>query len=328
MLKLIIFSICKDEAETIGELLDRMPKKIPGIDKIERLVVSDGSADKTVAIAKKHGAKVIEGFSQKRLAYRFEQALDWVLANGADIAVNIDGDLQFRPEDIPKMVGPVISGKADFVAADRFTDAKTGVRRRPANMPPAKYYANRLGSLIVGILSGQNFRDVTCGFRAYSRKALLAINLNSEYTYTQESFQLLAAKKMNIVSMPVKVTYYKERKSRVVVSFWNFLIDSSFTIIRNFRDFKPLRFFSLLSGMSGLFGVVCLVFLFQHWLRTASLTPYKSVGFLGIYLVTVALFLFVIGLLADMLTRLNKNQEKILENVKRLRYDTDAKKDN
>jgi glycosyltransferase involved in cell wall biosynthesis len=319
-MKLVVISICKDESATIGELLDNIPKKIIGINTIEKLVISDGSTDDTAKIARKHGATVIEGHSQKRLAFRFQQAVEIALSNGADIAVNIDGDLQFNPADIPSMVEPIVSGEYDFAAADRFTDPKTGKSRKPENMPSGKYMANKLGSAIVSHLSGQQFKDVTCGFRAYSRKALVSINLNSEYTYTQETFQLLASKKLDIATVPVPVKYYPGRKSRVVVNFWKFLVDSGFTIIRNFRDFKPLRFFSILSVFSGSLGLVALLFLLQHWLLTDKLTPYKSVGFIGLYLVTVALFLFIIGLLADMLTRVSRNQEKIIETLKEIKY--------
>lgn len=320
-MKLVVFSICKDEAATIGEVLSKIPKKIKGIDTIEKLVISDGSTDETAAIARKNGARVIEGQNQKRLAYRFAQAMEEVLATQADIAVNIDGDLQFNPADIPLLVAPIIAGEADFVAADRFTDPKTGALRKPANMPTGKYWANKLGARMVGQLSGQRFHDVTCGFRAYSRKALLAINLNSEYTYTQESFQLLAAKKMTIKTVPLPVKYYPGRRSRVVTSFWSFLIDSGFTILRNYRDFQPLRFFSMLSAVNGLIGIVLLSFIALHWARTSALSPYKTIAFAGIYFITAALFLFVIGLLADMLARISRNQEKLIELTKKQLYD-------
>ncbi|MDQ3075858.1 MAG: glycosyltransferase family 2 protein [bacterium] len=315
-MKLYIFSICKDEAETIGELLDRMPKNIKGIDKIERLVISDGSKDDTVKIAKAKGAEVIAGVNQKRLAFRFEQAMDYVLSHGADIAVNIDGDLQFMPEDIPKMVEPILSGEADFVAADRFTDLETGKRRKPKNMPTNKYYANRIGSFIVGLLSGESFRDVTCGFRAYSKKAMLALNLNSEYTYTQESFQVLAMKKMNIKAIPTDVKYYKGRKSRVVTNFLQFMVNSAINILRGFRDFAPLKFFFWLGGIPSLVGVVFSIFTIGYWLTTGSFSPYKFLGFTGLYLFSLGIIIWVVGLVADMLHRVLRNQEKILEKIK------------
>jgi glycosyltransferase involved in cell wall biosynthesis len=320
-MKLVIFTICKDEAETVGELLARMPKKISGIQKIETLVVSDGSTDETVALAKKSGAtKVIEGASQKRLAFRFQQAIDTALAMGADYAANIDGDLQFAPEDIPKLLQPVVSGEADFVAADRFTDTKTGERRKPANMPTGKYYANRLGAWIVGNLSGQQFRDVTCGFRAYNKQAMIAININSNYTYTQESFQVLALKKMNIASMPIEVKYYPGRKSRVVRSFWQFLFGSALNILRAYRDYAPLKFFGFASAICTAPGLLLGGFVSWHWASTGSISPYIAFGIIALFLVGIGVMLALLGLVADMFDRMLNNQEKILEDVKRLKY--------
>jgi glycosyltransferase involved in cell wall biosynthesis len=321
-MKLVIFTICKDEDKTLGELLDRMPKKLEGISKIEILVISDGSSDQTAEVARKHGAtKIIEGKQQKRLAYRFQQALDTVLTMGADIAVNIDGDLQFSPEDIPKLLKPILQDGADFVAADRFTDPKTGEKRKPEVMPTGKYWANRLGAWIVGNLSGQKFYDVTCGFRAYTKKAMLAININSNYTYTQESFQVLAVKKMNIVAVPIDVKYFKGRKSRVVRSFWQFLFGSALNILRAYRDYAPLRFFGSLGVILIIPGILMGGFTTIHWITTGKITPYAAVGLIGLYLVTMALIVWALGLVADMLDRMLNNQEKILEEAKRQRYD-------
>lgn len=324
MTKLIVLSICKDEASTIGELVDRVPTEIAGIDEIETIVVSDGSTDRTAQIARAHGAIVVEGTEQCRLAFRFQQGIDMALERGADITVNIDGDLQFRPEDIPQFVAPILAGQADFVAADRFTDPHTGERRCPENMPKAKFYANRLGSKIVGSLSGGNFADVTCGFRAYNRAAMLCLNINSKYTYTQESFQLLAHNRMTIRSMPVQVTYYPGRQSRVVTSFWQFLTNSGLNILRSFRDFSPLRFFLALGILPFMAGLVWSGFVGWHWLNTGKTSPYTSLGILGAYLFSLGLIIFVVGLLADMLVRSTRNQEKILRELKSMRYPSTA----
>lgn len=321
-MKLIVFSICKDEEGTIGELLDKIPKKIEGVSKVETLVVSDGSTDDTVGVAKKHGADhIIDGVKQKRLAYRFEEASEKVLSLGADIAVNIDGDLQFSPEDIPKLIEPIIQDGYDFVAADRFTDPKTGERRRPRGMPANKYRANILGSWIVGQLSGQKFYDVTCGFRAYTRKALEAININSVYTYTQESFQILAIKRMAIKAIPVEVKYYEGRQSRVVRSFWGFLIGSGLNILRAFRDYAPLKFFGLLGLILIIPGVIMGGVTLSQWLSTGSPKPYITVGFIGLYLFSAGLGVWVLGMVADMLDRLLTNQEKIIERLKKTSHE-------
>ena len=320
-MKLIVFSICKDEAKTIGQVLDDIPKSIPGITSIDKLVISDGSTDRTAEIAKKHGADVIEGSQQKRLAHRFQQAIDVALNSGADIAVNIDGDMQFSPKDIPKLVDPIVNGDADFVAADRFTDSNTGQRRRPKNMPSSKYWANRLGAWTMGALSDYKFNDVTCGFRAYNRSAMYALNLNSKYTYTQESFQILAKKRMNIMSIPIEVKYFKGRKSRVVTNFGQFLFGSALNILRAFRDFAPLRFFTYMGFIPFILGTLATGFVGLHWLDTGRTSPYQFIGLTGVYLLSLAIVIWIIGVVADMLDRVLNNQEKMIELEKRALYE-------
>ena len=320
-MKLIVFSICKDEAETIGQVLDNIPKKINGIESMAKLVLSDGSTDNTAKIAEKHGAEVIVGIEQKGLAYRFQQALEVVLNKGADIAVNIDGDLQFDPKDIPKLVKPIVGGDADFVAADRFTDPRTGKRRKPENMPLNKYWANRIGSWAMGALSNYKFRDVTCGFRAYNKEAMLALNINGKYTYTQESFQILAKKRKGIASVPVEVKYFEGRESRVVTNFNQFLFGSALNILRAFRDFAPLRFFIYLGLIPFVLGLLFTGFVGWHWLETSRTSPYQLLGFIGVYLLSLGIIIWIIGVVADMLDRVLNNQEKILEESKRARYE-------
>jgi glycosyltransferase involved in cell wall biosynthesis len=320
-MKLVIVSICKDEAKTIGEVLDQIPKSIKGIDKIEKLVLDDGSTDETAKVARAHGAEVISDGVQKRLAIRFRQATELVLARGADIMVNIDGDLQFNPKDIPKLIQPILEGSTDFVAANRFVDHETGKIRRPAGMPIGKYFGNKLGARIVGSLSGQRFSDVTCGFRAYNRDALFALNLHSSYTYTQESFQVLAMKRLRIASMPVHITYYEGRQSRVVRSFWAFLFGSALSIVKAYRDYAPMQFFGRLGALLFIPGVVLVLFAVVHWVITGSISPFKAFGLIGLYLLTLGFFIWVLGLVADMLDRMLGNQEKIIEQLKRQRYD-------
>jgi glycosyltransferase involved in cell wall biosynthesis len=320
-LKLIVVSICKDEAETIGQVLDQIPKQIKGIDRIEKLVIDDGSSDGTAAVAKKHGAKVISDGMQKRLAFRFREAIDLVLTDNADVMVNIDGDLQFDPFEIPRLIQPILDDKADFVVSNRFKDPKTGQVRRPAGMPWAKYMGNKLGARVVSELSNRDFKDVTCGFRAYNRTALLALNINSDYTYTQESFQVLAMKRLRIVDMPVSIKYYPGRKSRVVRGIFQFIFGSALNILRAYRDYAPFRFFGLLGLVFFVPGLALLSFVAVHWVRVGAFTPYKAVGLLGLYLFTLSILLWALGLVADMFDRMLNNQEKILELTKRQLYE-------
>ncbi len=315
-MRLVVFSICKDEEETIGEVLTGVPRSIPGITEIITLVVSDGSTDRTVEIAEAHGALTIAGKVQRRLAHRFQQAVNRALELQADVAVNIDGDMQFDPADIPALIAPIVAGEAQFVAADRFTDPATGTRRKPENMPSGKYWGNLLGAKVVSALTGQRFNDVTCGFRAYDREALLSLNINTKYTYTQESFQVLAQAGIHIETLPTRVRYFPGRQSRVVTGFWNFLATSGINILRAYRDFAPLRFFLALGILPLVLGFAGAAFVGGHWLVTGRTSPYTSLGILGAYFFSLGLLLLVVGLLADMQVRSARNQEKILRLLK------------
>jgi glycosyltransferase involved in cell wall biosynthesis len=321
-MKLLIISICHNEAGTIGKLLDRVPKKVDGIKEIETIVIDDGSTDATVKIAAEHGAITVSDGAQKRLAFRFREAVDIALSRGADIMVNIDGDLQFHPEDIPRLVGPIVADEADFVAADRFSDPANGKYRQPANMPRGKYIGNRLGAKVVSRLSRHEFHDVTCGFRAYNRNALFALNTDGTHTYTQESFQVLAMKRMRITSLPIEVRYYPERKSRVVKSILHYVAISAVSILRSYRDFAPLRFFGWLGFIPALIGLTFMVFFIGHWIIAGRFSPYKFTGFAAVYFLTMGIVFWVLGLVADMLSRMLNNQEKILEHIKRDRFDS------
>lgn len=320
-MKLVVFSICLNEEKTIGELLDRVPKKIEGIDEIVTMVIDDGSSDNTVKIAQEHGAIVYSNLQQKRLAYSFQVAIDKALMLGANLAVNIDGDLQFKPEEIPNLVKPIVEGRADFVAGNRFANGK-----RPDNMSLSKYYGNQLGAYVVSKLTHQEFFDVTCGFRAYSREAMLQMNINSKYTYTQESFQLMASKNLNIVQIPISIKYFKGRKSRVVTSIFSFITLSAFNIMRAFRDFAPIKFFGILGLIPFVLGVLGIAFTSIHWLNVGNISPYKFVGISGIYLITLGMVIALFGLLSDMLGRIVNNQEKILYYNKKNYYSNLRKK--
>lgn len=319
-MKLLIVSICKNEANTIAELIKRIPKKYKGINEVEICIIDDGSTDGTADVAREAGAMVQSDGVSKGLAFRFREVIDLALQRDVDVLVNIDGDLQFMPEEIPHIAGPVIAGEADFVAADRFRDPETGKNVRPENMPAGKYYGNQLGAWVVSRLSKKTFNDVTCGFRAYNRRALYALNLNSSHTYTQESFQIIAAKRLRIKTVPTKVVYYVGRKSRVVTSILKYVWTSTLNILRAYRDFAPLQFFfglGLIPFTPGLVGVVVAGW---HWLSTGLISPYKAFGIAGLYLVSLGIFFWALGLVADMLVRINGTQEKTYEDIKRLRF--------
>jgi glycosyltransferase involved in cell wall biosynthesis len=321
-MKLCILLPALNEEKTITSVINRIPTHIDGINEIFVLVIDDGSKDKTVQTAMECGAKVISHRYNKGVGGAFNTGLNIALAAGADIMVNIDADGQFSPEEIPILVEPILSKEADFVIGDRFSQPD-GTVKKPKEMSTIKYWGNKQMSHLISMLTNQEFNDVSCGFRAYSKEAMLHLNLTGKFTYTQETFLDLANKEILITSVPIHVKYFSQRKSRVAHNIWIYFYRTVNIILRAYRDYRPLRFFTGLGFLPFIVGAGCGLFTFVHFIRTGDITPYKFLGLLGLYLVSLAFILWIIGILADMFVRIRLYQEQILYHEKKRRYDED-----
>ena len=128
-------------------------------------------------------------------------------------------------------------------------------------------------------------------------------------------------KRMRIMSIPVGVKYYQERESRLVKNILHYVAVSTVNILRSYRDFAPLRFFGWLGLIPFVVGFIALVIFIAHWLIAGEPSPLKFLGFAGVYFLTMAIIFWGLGLVADMLSRMLNNQEKILENLKKIKHD-------
>src|SRR6188474_2363260 len=119
-MKLIIQIPCLNEEESLPVTLRDLPREVPGFDVVEWLVIDDGSSDRTVEVARAHGVDhVVRLTNNKGLAAAFQAGIDAALKLGADVIVNTDADHQYRSADIPKLVAPILAGRADMVVGDR-----------------------------------------------------------------------------------------------------------------------------------------------------------------------------------------------------------------
>lgn len=325
-MKLAVIIPALNEEKNIRMVIQGIPRQIPGIDQIVIFVIDDGSKDGTAQVARDVGAEVISHHTNQGVGQSFQTGLKAALESGADIMVNIDGDGQFLSEEIPLLLDPILKGRADFVPADRFGNEK-GQIQRPDYMSPVKYWGNQVMADLIGTLTNDQFNDVSCGFRAYSREAMLQLNLSGVFTYTQETFLDLSFKRLRIQPVPVTIRYFPERKSRVAGNLFTYTLRTLNIILRAYRDFRPLRFFIYVGLPPFILGTIAILFMIAHYLINLAFSPYKSVGFAGIYLFSLGLILFIVGFLADMFMRLRQNQERILYFEKRRAYDERLKHD-
>jgi glycosyltransferase involved in cell wall biosynthesis len=310
---LVIVMPALNESATIGEVISSLPEKFAGINRVNVVVVDDGSTDNTREIASDRGAVVVSHSKNLGVGAAFQTGVNKALDLKADIMVNIDADGQFDTSDIPSIINPLIEGEADFVTASRFLDKNL----RPV-MPWIKYLGNKAMSLLISKLTKRKFYDVSCGFRAYSKESLLRLNLFGKFTYTQETFIDLAFKGLRIKELPVRVKGVREHgKSRVASNLFKYGLNSLRIILHSFIDYRPLSVFGALAFILFLVGVPFGMFFIIHYLKTGKFSPHIWAGFTSGFFVVMSFVVFVFSLLGDMLSRMRLNQEEILYNIKK-----------
>lgn len=313
-MKLVVYMPALNEEENIQKVLAHLPVTMEGIDEIRYLVVDDGSTDRTGELAQAAGAEVIAHGRNLGVGAAFHSAVDYALENQVDILVGIDADGQFRGSEIPKMIAPILAGHADMVIGNRFTGGK------PAHMSKIKYWGNTQVAKIISYISDENYADVSCGFRAYSRDALLRMNLFGAFTYTHETILSLLFQGQRVAELPVHVDYFPERKSRVAGSITSYAYETSKIIFRVLLDYKPMRVFGTFGSVLILIGMAFVLFLLGHYAFTGAFTPYKSFGFIGLGFFIFGLLVILIALVSDMINRLRVNQDRLLYELKKKRY--------
>ena len=235
-MKLIIQIPCFNEAESLPITLNGLPREVDGFDKVEWLVIDDGSTDNTVEVANKNKVDyIIQHTKNQGLAKSFMTGIDACINLGADVIVNTDADNQYNPKDIVKLVEPILKGKADIVVGARPIDTVK-------HFTFIKKALQKLGSWVVRVVSKADIPDAPSGFRAISREAALHLNVFNDYTYTLEMIIQVGKKNMAIMSVPVGVNEYL-RPSRLLRSTPSYIKQSIVTIVRIFVVYKPFRFF-------------------------------------------------------------------------------------
>ena len=307
-MKLVVQIPCLNEEQTLPLVLKSIPKKIKGIDSIEILVIDDGSTDKTIQIAKKLGVKHFVYHPQRMgLARSFRDGLHKALEMGADIVVNTDGDNQYPQAEIGALVQPILDGKAQIVVADRQT-------HQIEHFSFLKKFLQKIGSQAVNFAAGTNLPDAASGFRAYSKDAILRINIVTTFSYAMETIIQAGNKGIPITSVPIN-TNPKLRESRLFKSNFEHIRKSATAIIRAYLMYKPYIIFNGL-------GVIFLILGFVPFIRYLFLLNNKHPGnhiqslIFGAVLLIGSFLLFSLGVIAD-LVRINRIlQEESLEIIK------------
>jgi len=304
MVYVIIQIPCFNEEDTIGRTLDDLPRQIPGVDRLERLIIDDGCSDRTVEVARAHGVDHVVSFDNNLgLAEGYLAGIRRALDLGADIIVNTDADNQYSAKDIPALIAPILEKRADVVVGARpimnigqFSGVKKGLQR--------------LGSWVVRQVSGTAVEDAPSGFRAINRNAAKRFVIYNNYTYTLETLIQAGMQNMRIVSTPVSVNYV-ERPSRLVKSVFNYVMRSALTILRVYIIYRPIAFLSRLAMIFAAPGLIAILRYLYFATFNEGAAHVQSLV-LGTSLVAIAAMVMVAGIIADLIAA----NRRLLEGIR------------
>jgi glycosyltransferase involved in cell wall biosynthesis len=243
------------------------------------------------------------------LAAGFVAGLEASLKAGADVIINTDADNQYRAEDIPRLLEPILAKRADIVVGDR------GVARM-ASFSPGKRLLQRFGSWVIAQASGVSTPDATSGFRAITREAALHTLVLSEYSYTLETLIQAGARRMAVEYVPVG-TNPNTRPSRLMKSIPHYMAHSIATILRAYTMYRPLRVFTLLSMLLLLAGFSIAV-RFLYYFAIGSGAGHLQSLILAAVLLIVGFQTLLIGLVADLIGFNRKILEDVLYRLRRI----------
>jgi glycosyltransferase involved in cell wall biosynthesis len=309
-MKLIIQIPCLNEEQSLPVTLHDLPRHVEGFDEVNWLVIDDGSTDRTVEVAREHGVDhVVRLTNNKGLASAFQAGLDASLKLGADVIVNTDADNQYNADDIPKLVAPILQGRADLVVGDREVQSIE-------HFSGIKKVLQRLGSFVVRRASETTVPDTTSGFRAYNREAALQVQVVSRFTYTLETVIQAGKMLVAIDHVPIR-TNPKLRESRLFKSISSYVRTQAAAIFRIYTTYEPLRVFLLAASIVGLIALVVWGRFLILFIQGEGQGHIQSVV-LGSMLFVVSVQLAALGVIGDLLASNRVLIQRTLERTRRI----------
>ena len=309
-MKLIIQIPCLNEEETLPGTLADLPREVEGFDVVEWLIIDDGSTDHTVEAARAGGVDhVVRLTNNKGLAAGFQAGLDACLKLGADVIVNTDADNQYRGDDIPRLVAPILRGEADMVVGDRQVETIE-------HFSPMKKSLQKLGSWVVRQASETAIGDTTSGFRAYNREAALQMQVVSKFTYTLETIIQAGKLLVAVQDVPIR-TNPKTRESRLFPSMGAYVRRNALSIFRIYSQYEPLKVFWGGAVVVGLAALAVWIRFLVAFIGGSGAGHVQSL-ILGAVLFNAAALLAALGVIGDLLAAQRVLTQRTLEKVRRI----------
>lgn len=222
-MKLVIIIPALNEGLVIGGVLKSIPKKFAGVTSTKIIVVDDGSTDNTKNEAKKTGVDVISHAINRGLGAAIKTGLDWAKLKNANVALTFDADGQHNPNDIQKIIEPIVTSKADIVIGSRFKSRQ--------EIPWDRFILNLIANWVTLVLFGVKSTDTQSGLRGFSKRAIELIDYKADrMEFSSEIFLESRRHNLKVVEVPIKAIYTKysrgkgQKNTNAIPIFFKFLV--------------------------------------------------------------------------------------------------------
>lgn len=307
-MKLTVLIPAYNEEKTIGKVIKEIPKEIPNIDKIDVLVINDGSSDDTVQASKDSGAKVFSFKQNQGRAKAVAEGFKKFVESGSDILVLTDADDQYDSGEIPLIVNPILNGDADMVLGDRQV-------KKLDHMKFGNKIGNRMVTKTLSSLIKMDISDGQSGFRAYTREAVAKLHIFSSYTFTQETLIETKFKGLKMINVPI--TFRKRAdKSRLISNIFSYASKTLTIVTATIVYYRAVKFFGILAAILFSIGFIFSVFVLNHFYATGSVAPYYPSTMLAILFLIVGSVSTLMTVISSILGRQSIMLEEILYNLR------------
>jgi glycosyltransferase (TIGR04182 family) len=289
-----------NEGKTIGVIVTEF--RSMGFSDI--FVIDGHSTDNTVKNAESSGARVVLQ-TGKGKGQAVSQAFAMIKSK---YLVMIDGDGTYLPQEIDKILGPLITGTADHVIGNRFANYQKGA------FSHLNLFGNKILNKIFGFAYGIWLEDILSGYRAFTNDAFKHIELNRTGFEVETEMTVECVKKdLKIVEVPIS---YLARVSGAATKLQpvrdGFRIASTIYLLA--RMHNPLFYFNVIGGLLVVSGVVIGIYIVNEWLNNITHIP---LTILATLLIVIGIQMFIFAILSDLIVSLHKESMRSMRKIQK-----------
>lgn len=290
---------CYNEELTIEKVINDFKKELP---EARIYVYDNNSTDKTATLAKKAGAVLKREYRQGKgnVVRSMFRDVD------ADIYIMIDGDDTYPAEFVHSIIEPIMQGEADIVIGDRHSNGTY----KDENKRPLHNFGNNLVKGLINRLFNSNLKDIMTGYRAFNKKFVKNMPINSSGFEIETEMTLHTLdKRFLIKEIPIE---YRDRPegSESKLNTVGDGVRVLKTIFWVFKDYKPLSFFSILAGIFFILSLTVGFPVILEFLDTSLVTKMPS-AVLSVGLMLISILSLFSGFILDTIVKQHRESYEI-----------------